>query len=99
GVALVAARDVHVEQMNLVVVRDERAVRPVDERALSGALAAVTDWNRAADDREPVAPRLRCEEALPRPVAEGFRGGDTLGIGRPHERKILRQHGELGARL
>src|SRR5690606_4915045 len=73
--------------------------RPVDQRTLRGALAAVPDRNRPADDREAVTAGLRREEVLRGSVAEIFGRGDTLGVRRTHERKVFRQDGELGARL
>ena len=95
-----AARDVDVEQMNLVVVRGDSAVGPDEQRARRRALAAVVaNRDRAADDPDAELLGRLGEKSLRRAVAEALDRRDAIGVGRAEERKVLGQHDELRALL
>ena len=93
--ALELAGHVHVEQVDLVVARD-LATRVVEDEARrrNARLVGQLERDRAADDPEAVHARLLGEERLDRAGAVSFGNRELVGFATPHEREILRQHGD-----
>jgi hypothetical protein len=100
AVALAPARQVDVEEMDLVVARGAPALGVVDDAGVRGTRVALDrDRLRARDDPEAEFAGEGRHCGLCGPVAVALDDGAPLRFVPAHEREVLRQYGEAGAAL
>ena len=87
------------EKMNLVVARYTRPQGRIHQRAVVHmAAVAGPQRHRAAHTPKRELARALCQKVLHRPLAGSFCDVQLVGVLAAHQAKVLRQHGQLGAR-